>query len=85
MVIAASAPEDEHQTHKKMEKLAVGMNMAGSGFSMIVSNLTIGVIKDTMDSVQHILAVHHWVNLGWALCHSFAINGDVMIWGFLKW
>ena len=47
MVIAASAPEDEHQTHKKMEKLAVGMNMAGSGFSMIVSNLTIGVIKDT--------------------------------------
>lgn len=46
MVIAASAPEDEHQTHKKMEKLAVGMNMAGSGFSMIVSNLTIGVIKD---------------------------------------
>lgn len=53
MVIAASAPEDEHQTHKKMEKLAVGMNMAGSGFSMIVSNLTIGVIKDTMDNEQY--------------------------------
>ena len=46
MVIAASAPDEGHQTHKKMEKLAVGMNMAGSGFSMIISNLTIGVIKD---------------------------------------
>ena len=46
MVIAASAPESS-TVHKKMEKLAVGMNMAGSGFSMIVSNLTIGLIKDT--------------------------------------
>lgn len=45
MVIAASAPESS-TVHKKMEKLAVGMNMAGSGFSMIVSNLTIGLIKD---------------------------------------
>ena len=47
MVIRASALESVHTVHKKMEKLAVGMNMAGSGFSMIVSNLTIGLIKDT--------------------------------------
>lgn len=45
LVIAASAPQDT-KNHKKFEKLAVGLNMAGSGFSMIVSNLTIGVIKD---------------------------------------
>lgn len=44
MVIAASSPESKH--HKKLESLAVGLNMAGSGSSMIISNLTIGVIKD---------------------------------------
>lgn len=43
LIIAAVAPAD---LQKKMESLAVGMNQAGSGTSMIVSNLTIGIIKD---------------------------------------
>ncbi|CAE7422990.1 mfsd1 [Symbiodinium natans] len=43
LVIAAVAPAE---LQKKMESLAVGLNQVGSGTSMIVSNLTIGIIKD---------------------------------------
>ena len=49
LVIAAVAPAE---LQKKMESLAVGLNQVGSGTSMIVSNLTIGIIKDC--------GVHWW-------------------------
>ena len=76
MVIAASAPEDEHQTHKKMEKLAVGMNMAGSGFSMIVSNLTIGVIKDTGGKNRTVYPRHSPLCKPWiSTLHPKVIHG----------
>ncbi|CAJ1349571.1 unnamed protein product [Effrenium voratum] len=43
LVIAATGAAENQ---KKLESLAVGINMAGSGSSMILSNLTIGLIKD---------------------------------------
>ena len=42
LIIAAVAPAE---LQKKMESLAVGINQAGSGTSMIISNLMIGIIK----------------------------------------
>eukprot|EP00438_Fugacium_kawagutii_P012238 Skav216854 [mRNA] locus=scaffold1042:57481:59909:- [translate_table: standard] len=71
MVIAASAPDDDHQRHKKFEKLAVGMNMANSGFTMIVSNLTIGVIKDRLRMLT-------WRDLGPSVlvCYGHSCHGE---------
>jgi hypothetical protein len=43
LLVKESVPAD---IQKSMEGLVVGLNMAGSGTSMIMSNLAIGIIKD---------------------------------------